>query len=302
MVNRMSLVLDEGLIEDDDAYAKYLVLKSILKDRSVIVSFSGGVDSTFLALVAKSVCERALAVTADSPTLAPGELGQAKDLARLIAIPHIVINHNELEDPDFARNPSDRCYYCKRGLLSNLEGIAARQGYDMIVEGTNAEDLEGHRPGRRAVIELGVSSPLVEAGLTKKEIRSLSRRLGLPTWNKPSMACLASRIPHDSPITYERLQRIGQAEALLRGLGFGTVRVRDHGEIASIEVDCERIPQLVESETRRTVVGGLNSLGFRFVAVDLSGYRTGSLSQVTIGKDSSDSKLRDLAPRSRADN
>ena len=275
----MILVLDESLIKDDAAYPRFVRLVEILTGRSCIVSFSGGVDSTFLAFVAESVCERSMAVTANSSTLPPAELESARSLASLIGIEHRIIDYDELENQDFVKNPRDRCYYCKRGLLENLQQIAIQEGYDLVLEGTNASDMRGHRPGRRGVVETGASSPLLEAGLTKKEIRRLSRAFGLPTWDKPSMACLASRIPYHSPITHERLRRIGEAEFFLRNLGFGTVRVRDHGGVARIEVDKGSIGDLLPPEISESVVKKFRSLGFRHVAVDLLGYRTGSMNE-----------------------
>ncbi len=275
----MTLTLDETLIEGDLAYAKFLALKELLQGRSAIVSFSGGVDSTFLALVAKSVCRKSLAVTADSPTLALGELDEARRLASMIGIEHRVIQYDELEDVNFSSNPENRCYFCKKGLMEAMHEISRLEGYDLILEGTNASDMDGHRPGRQAVIELGVCSPLLEAGLTKEEIRRLSKAFDLPTWDKPSMACLASRVPYNSPITRERLRKIGEAEFFLRNLGFETVRVRDHDDIARIEVDRSRIKDLLDARTTESVVRKLKSLGFTHVTVDILGYRTGSMNE-----------------------
>jgi uncharacterized protein len=275
----MIATMDETTIEEDEAYPKFLELKRILEARSAIISFSGGVDSTFLAFVARWVCGRSLAVTADSPTLAPGELDEAKRLAGEIGIEHRIVSYDELQDPDFAKNPEDRCYFCKRGLMDNLLQISAREGFDLILEGTNASDMSGHRPGRRAVSEAGVCSPLLEAGLVKKEVRRFSRVFGLPTWDKPSMACLASRVPYHSPITHERLRKIGEAERLLRNLGFDTVRVRDHDGVARIEVDRARIGDLIDADMCQSVVEGFRALGFTHVTVDLLGYRTGSMNE-----------------------
>lgn len=275
----MTVSFDEACIKADPAHAKFLKLRDILRGKSALVSFSGGVDSTLLAFLARWICTRSLAVTAASPTLGIGELEGARKLASLIGIPHRVIEYDELENPEFAKNPRERCYHCKKGLLEAMVGIAAEEDYDMVLEGTNATDMGDHRPGRRAVIELRVRSPLLEAGLTKPEVRSLSRAFGLPTWNKPSMACLASRIPYGSPITHERLARIGEAENFLKSLGFDVVRVRDHDGLARIEVDKDRIKDLSTPAVSGSIVAKLRSLGFVHVCVDLLGYRTGSMNE-----------------------
>ncbi len=275
----MSIPFSDVRIKADPAYPKFLKLREILRGKSALVSFSGGVDSTLLAFLARWICPKSIAVTASSPTLGPGELQNARKLASLIGMPHKVIEYDELENPEFARNPRDRCYHCKKGLLEAMARIAAEEGCDMVLEGTNASDLGDHRPGRRAVIELKVRSPLLEAGLTKAEVRRLSKAFGLPTWNKPSMACLASRIPYGSPITYDRLTRIGEAEGFLRALGFDVVRVRDHDGLARIEVEKDRIKDLCTVATSTSVVAKLRSLGFVHVCVDLLGYRTGSMNE-----------------------
>ena len=278
-----SLGLDEDSIIDDEAYPRFVALRGMLAKRSALVSYSGGVDSSFLALVAKTYCTRSLAVTANSPTLAPGELDRARELAQRIGISHRTIQHNELDDEDFARNTQERCYYCKRGLLRSLQRIARDEGYQIVVEGTNASDIKGHRPGRRAVVETGAVSPLLKAGLAKDDIRRLSKKLGLPTWDRPSMPCLASRIPYHSPITGQRLDRIGKAEESLRRIGFRTVRVRDHGDVARIEVAPEAIPDLASPRVSGQVVRELRALGYLHVSADLKGYRTGSMNEGAVG-------------------
>jgi len=287
----VSIISTEDFV-NDEAFPKLVDLSRRLRGRSAVVSFSGGVDSTFLALVARSFCARSLAVTAASPTLAPGELEEAKRLASLIGIEHVVVAYDELQEEEFARNPLDRCYHCKRGLLRELARLAEKEGYELVLEGTNASDMHGHRPGRRAVKEMeemGVMSPLLEAGLSKDEIRRLSRLLGLPTWNKPSMACLASRIPYGTRITPWKLERVGAAEDLLRRMGFTTVRVRDHRDVARIEVEPAKIRELIQPKVSAKVVSDLRSLGFTHVTVDLLGYRTGSMNEAI-----SDSSADDL--------
>jgi len=271
--------IDPQGLKEDPAYEKLVLLKRMLAGKAVVVSFSGGVDSTFLALAAKSFCRRCVAVTADSPTLGPGELEEARRLAQEIGIEHRVVRYDELENAEFAKNPTNRCYFCKKGLLESLRHLAEQEGYDMILEGTNADDVKGHRPGYVAVRETGARSPLLECRFTKEDIRRISRKVGLPTWNKPSMACLASRIPYYEPISYERLRRVGLAETFLRKMGFAVVRVRDHGSVARIEVDPEKIPTLVKPEVCRKVVARLRQLGYKYVTADLSGYRTGSMNE-----------------------
>ena len=283
---------DEACIEADPAYPKFVKLRGILGGKSALVSFSGGVDSTLLAFVARWFCARSLAVVAALPTLGPGELDDATRVASLIGIPHRVIECDVLQNPKFAGNPRDRCYHCKRSLLGAMVGFAAIEGYDTVLEGTNASDMGDDRPGRRAVIELKVRSPLLEAGLTKPEVRRLSKALGLPTWDKPSMACLASRIPYGSPITRERLARIGGAESFVRALGFDVVRVRDHDGLARIEVENDRIKDLCTPTISSSIVTKLRSLGFVQVCVDLLGYRTGSMNE---GEHTPKSRARRLA-------
>jgi len=245
---------------------------------SVLVAFSGGVDSTFLAFVAREVLgERALAVTASSETFPSTEREEAVRLAGELGLRHRVIETSELDIPEFAHNPPDRCYHCKRELFGRLKEIAAAEGLACVADGTNAADPADYRPGGRAREELGVRSPLLEAGLGKEDIRALSRRSGLRTWDKPAYACLASRFPYGDEITRERLGRVDEAERLLRGLGFRLVRVRHHGQVARIEVASRDLERLLER--RAEVVEGLKRAGFTYVAVDLEGYRTGAMNE-----------------------
>ena len=247
---------------------------------SAAVGFSGGADSTFLAAAAHRVLgERAVAVTCCSPTLPAGEREEAAATARLIGIRHVLLPQNELDRVDFVRNGADRCYHCKKGRFAALVAWAAAEGYRWALEGANADDAGDYRPGLRALTELAaVRSPLLEAGLTKAEVRELSRRWGLPTWNKPAAACLSSRVAYGLPVTAEKLSQIEQAEAVLKSYCRGQLRVRHHGELARIETEPEEIAAIAGAAAE--IAAQLKALGFTFVAVDLDGYRTGSMNQV----------------------
>ncbi len=246
---------------------------------SVLVAFSGGVDSSVLAALAyRTLGDRAIAVTADSSTLAPGELERAKQVAKEIGIKHIVIFYDELGEPEFAKNPIDRCYYCKKGLMRELKKIAEDFAVRTIIEGMNFSDLKGHRPGHRAVIEEGIYNPYLEFEVTKEEIRKMARRLNLSVADKPSMACLSSRFPYGQVITHEALKRVGEAEDYLRKAGFGVVRVRDHAGIARIEIMPDDM--LAFLGMRDDVVSEFRRLGFSYVTLDLAGFRSGSMDEV----------------------
>lgn len=247
----------------------------------VAVGFSGGVDSTLLLRVSVDVlgAENVLPVVADTPSLPRSELAEALGLAESMGVVCTVIDPDELSDPNYAANPADRCYYCKRHLFQRIAETAASKGFGAVLDGNNADDAGDYRPGRRAAQELGVKSPLMEAGLTKAEVRELSARAGLPTADKPAMACLASRIPYGTPVTAEVLGQVERAEAGLRAEGFGQCRVRHHGDVARIEVPAEALARLVAAEVRERVVQQVKAAGYRFVAVDLQGYRTGSLNE-----------------------
>ena len=245
---------------------------------TVVVAYSGGVDSTFLAVSANDALgHRALAVTAVSPSLPPLELDEAVDLARRFGLHHRLVHTEEVQDPRYAANGPRRCYFCKVELYTQLQRLADDQGYAWIATGTNVDDLRDFRPGLVAGRERGVRDPLVEAGLTKDDIRALSRARGLPTWDKPAQACLSSRIPFGTTVTVEALTRIGRAEAYLRGLGFRQVRVRHAEESARIEVDPEEVPRLAQKATWEAVTGRLRDLGYASATIDPEGYRTGSL-------------------------
>jgi len=246
----------------------------------VAVAFSGGVDSTFLAAVAVQVLgSRAIAVTALSPTYPEWEQKEAAELAVRLGIRHIEISTHELEDPCFTKNPPDRCYYCKKELVRFVRDVAEREDLKYIADGTTVDDLGDHRPGRRAAAEGGVISPLLEAGLTKDEVRALSRDMGLPTADKPSLACLASRIPYGTAITADKLKAVDQVESALWKLGFKQLRVRHHGEMARIEVEPSELPRLCDPAIRATVVKAAKEAGFLYIAADLQGYRTGSMNE-----------------------
>jgi len=244
----------------------------------VLVAFSAGVDSTFLAAVARIVLgDRALAVTAHSASVPEKELKEAVELAREIGIRHRVIETNELEDPRYAANPPDRCYFCKAELFTALTGMATAEGGAVIVDGSNVDDTGDFRPGRKAGQERGVRSPLLEAGFTKADIRAASRVLGLPTADKPSYACLSSRIPVGTKITVDALKSVERAEDGLRELGFRQVRVRAHGDVARIELEPADIARVLQDSLRERIVAVVKKAGYRFVALDLQGYRTGSM-------------------------
>jgi uncharacterized protein len=244
------------------------------------VAFSGGVDSSLLLKLAVDSLDsdNVLAVTVASPVHPTWEREEAESLARSLSVTHIVAETDELEDESFAGNPPDRCYICKFGRFSQLVAIAQERGFPHVLDGGIADDVQDYRPGRRAAHELGVRSPLREVGFTKREVRALSRMLGLPTWNRPSRACLASRFPYGERITHEGLRRVDRAERILLEMGIEQMRVRHHGDLARIEVLPEEFPRLMSR--RDEVTGRLRDLGFVYVTLDLAGFRSGSMNEV----------------------
>lgn len=247
---------------------------------SVIVAFSGGVDSAYLAWVATEVLgPAALCVTADSPSYPDHHRQLALRIAREFSLHHEFVRTSETEQPEYRANPVNRCYYCKSELYDVLSRLAAARGIAVIVDGSNADDRSDYRPGRQAAREYGVRSPLDEADLTKADIRELSRRAGLPTWDEPASACLSSRIPYHSEVTTEKLQMIERAEAALRDLGFRVCRVRHHDALARIELGTNELHRALDPDVRERIVRELRAIGYQHVTIDLQGYRMGSLNE-----------------------
>lgn len=248
---------------------------------SVVAAFSGGADSSYLLYVAQMVLrDKVLAVTSQSPLYPQHHLKRAKDFVHRYGIAHTVIATNELASPQFRSNSPSRCYYCKVELFTRLKEIAAEMDYNVVIEGSNLDDTSDFRPGLKASRELKVLSPLIDAGITKDEVRYLSRKAGLPTWNLPSSACLASRFPYHTTITREKLKTVEQGEDFLMELGFQQVRIRHHGDLARIEVLSSEIHRFFDSNVLEKAVKKIKNLGYKYITLDLQGYRTGSMNEV----------------------
>jgi uncharacterized protein len=262
---------------------KYRALCELLRGMGpVAIAFSGGVDSTFLAAAAGDAlgADRVLLVTAYSETYGRREREESTRLAAQLKLERLTLETSELAIPAFRTNPPDRCYHCKKELFTAMQAVVAARGPYTLCDGSNADDTGDFRPGRRALRELGVRSPLLEAGFTKADIRRLSQALGLPTWNKPSYACVASRFPYGTPITAELVKRVDACEEELRRLGFDGVRVRHHGNTARIEVPAARLADVVRDHVREQIVEWFKAMGYTYVTLDLEGYRTGSMNEV----------------------
>jgi uncharacterized protein len=271
--------------------SKYQKLQKRLKElKSVVIGFSGGIDSTLLLKMSLDTlgAENVWAVTGDSESLLPEELSECEEMAAgfgLDSSHFIKIKTEELQDENYRQNPSNRCFFCKKELFTKLQEIAEQVGADYVLDGSNSDDLDDWRPGRQAAAELNVASPLAESGFTKEDIRNTAKELGLPNWEKPALACLASRIPYGSEVTVEKLNQVADAERFLKSLGFTQLRVRHHDKMARIELIPDEIYEIFDNDLIKTVTERLKQIGFTYVTIDLEGYRSGSMNEL-LHKDS----------------